>query len=99
MVGTRGGSALVANGCVTVGYLMLYGNGWTQRWAIAPGTEDHIRTQIAQIGTPATGQLTVVDPGSDSEVTLWVAWAMVAAAVMLDGAPRSVDDGSSGQYA
>lgn len=84
---------------MTVAYLMLYGNGWTQRWAIARGTEDHIRAQIAQIGSPATGQLTVVDPGSDAEVTLWVAWAGVAAAVVLDGAPRSVDDGSSGQYA
>ena len=67
MAGTRDDHALVPNGCVTVTYLMLYGNGWTQRWAIAPGTEDHIRTQI---GTPATGQLTVIDPGSDSEVTL-----------------------------
>jgi len=84
---------------VTVAYLMLYGNGWTQRWAIAPGTEDHIRSQIAQIGTPTTGQLTVVDPGSDSEVTLWVAWALVAAAVVLDGSARSVDDRASGQYA
>jgi hypothetical protein len=54
---------------------------------------------MAQIGTPATGQLSVVDPGSDSVVTLWVAWALVAAAVVLDGAPGSVDDGSSGQYA
>jgi hypothetical protein len=98
-VGTRDGYAFVANGCLTVGYPMLYGNGWTQRWAIAPGTEDHIRTQIAPICTPATGQLTVVDPGSDSEVTLSVAWALVAAAVVLDGAPQSVDDGSSGQYA
>lgn len=97
-MGTRDGYAFVANGCVTVGYLMLYGNGWTQRWAIAPGTEDHIRSQIAQIGTPTTGQLTVVDPGSDCEVTLWVGWARVAAAVVLDG-PPSVDDGSSGQYA
>lgn len=85
---------------MTVAYLMLYGNGWTQRWAVAPGTEEHIRAQIAQIGTPATGQLTVVDPGSDSEVTLWVAWGLVAAAVLLDGVPRSAnDDGSSGQYA
>jgi hypothetical protein len=54
-----------------VAYLMLYGNGWTQRWAIGRGTGDHIRAQIAQIGTPVTGQLTVIDPGSDSEVTLW----------------------------
>jgi hypothetical protein len=43
--------------------------------------------------------LTVVDPGSDSEVTLWVAWELVAAAVVLDGVSRPVEDGSSGQYA
>jgi hypothetical protein len=54
---------------------------------------------MAQIGTAATGQLTVVDPSSDSEVTLWVAWALVAAAVVLDGAPVSADGDSSGQYA
>jgi hypothetical protein len=78
---------------------MFYGNGWTQRWAITPGTEDLIRTQMAQIGTAATGQLTVVDPSSDSEVTMWVAWALVAAAVVLDGAPEAFDGGSSGQYA
>lgn len=84
---------------MTVAYLMLYGNGWTQRWAIATGTEDHIRTQIAQIGTPATGQLAVVDPGSDSKVTLWVAWALVAAAIVLDETPVSADHGSAGQYA
>lgn len=78
---------------------MLNGNGWTQRWAIGRGTGDDIRAQIAQIGTPVAGQLTVIDPGCDSEVTLWVAWAEVAAAVVLDGAPGSVDDGSSGQYA
>ena len=99
MVATRDGPALVAKGWVTVAYLMLYGNGWTQRWAIARGTEDHIRSQMAQTGTPATGQLTVLNPGSDSEVTLWVAWALVAAAVVLDEAPGSVDDASSGQYA
>lgn len=84
---------------MTVAYLMLYGNGWTQRWAIAPGTEDHIRTQMAQIGTPATGKLTVVDHGLDTEVTLWVAWALVAAAVVLDGPPVPADGGPSGQYA
>ena len=99
MAGTRDAQASVANGWVTVAYLMLYGNGWTQRWAIAPGTEDHIRIQIAQIGTPSTGQMAVVDPGSDSEVTLWVAWALVAAAVMLDAATLSAQDGPSGQYA
>ena len=55
-------------------YLMLYGSGWTQRWRIPEGTEDHVRAEISQVGTQATGSLSVVDPGSDAEVTLVVAW-------------------------
>jgi len=84
---------------VTVAYLMLYGNGWTQRWRIAPGTEDQVRSLISQVGTDTTGQLTVLDPGSEAEATLVVAWALVAAAVVLDGAPGAGDDESAGQYA
>jgi hypothetical protein len=88
----------VANGRVTVAYLMLYGNGWTQRWRIAPVMEDHVRSQISQVGTDTTGQLSVVDPGSDAEATLVVAWALVAAAVVLDGSAGAEDD-TAGQYA
>jgi hypothetical protein len=84
---------------VTVAYLMLYGNGWTQRWRIAPAMEDHVRSQIADVGTDSTGQLSVVDPGSEAEATLVVAWAQVAAAVVLDGAAGSGDDDTAGQYA
>jgi hypothetical protein len=84
---------------VTVAYLMLYGNGWTQRWRIAPGMEDHIRSQISQVGTDTTGQLTVIDPGSEAEATLVVAWELVAAAVVLDGAAGAGDNESAGQYA
>ena len=80
-------------------YLMLYGNGWTQRWRIAAGMEDHVRSQISQVGTDTTGQLTVLDPGSESEATLVVAWGLVAAAVVLDGALGSGDEDSAGQYA
>ncbi len=80
-------------------YLMLYGNGWTQRWRIASGMEEHVRSQIAQVGTDATGQLTVVDPGSESQATLVIAWALVAAAVVLDGDSGSQVSDSSGQYA
>jgi hypothetical protein len=80
-------------------YLMLYGNGWTQRWRIAPDMEDHVRSQISQVGTDTTGQLTVVDPGSDAEATLVVSWALVAAAVVLDGAVGTGDNESAGQYA
>jgi hypothetical protein len=80
-------------------YLMLYGNGWTQRWRIAAGMEDEIRSQIAQVGTEATGKLAVVDPGSEAEATLVVAWALVAAAVVIDGSAGAGDGDSAGQYA
>jgi hypothetical protein len=80
-------------------YLMLYGNGWTQRWRIAAGMEDEVRSQISQVGTDATGQLAVVDPGSEAEATLVVAWALVAAAVVIDGSADAGDGDSAGQYA
>ena len=80
-------------------YLMLYGNGWTQRWRIASGMEDEVRSQISQVGTGATGQLTVLDPGSDAEATLVVAWELVAAAVVLDGSAGAGEGDSAGQYA
>lgn len=80
-------------------YLMLYGNGWTQRWRIAPGMEEHVRTQIAQVGTDSTGQLTVVDPGSEAEATLMIAWALVATAVVIDQTTATGSNDSTGQYA
>lgn len=80
-------------------YLMLYGNGWTQRWGIPSGTEEHVRSQIVKVGTDATGELMVVDPGSEAEATLVVAWALVAAAVVLDGDTRPAGGDSTGQYA
>lgn len=97
MVGTSPRRAVVPDGHVIVAYLMLYGNGWTQRWRIAAGAEADIRSQISKVGTDATGQLTVVDPGSESEATLVVAWAHVAAAVVLDST-ASVTGESAGQY-
>ncbi|MGH3507757.1 MAG: hypothetical protein ACRDO2_11190 [Nocardioidaceae bacterium] len=84
---------------MTVAFLMLYGNGWTQRWRIAPGMEDQVRAQLSQIGTATTGNLPVVDPGSEGEATLVVAWALVAAGVVLDGSAGAGDSGSTGQYA
>ncbi len=80
-------------------YLMLYGSGWTQRWRIPEGTADHVRAEISQVGTQATGSLSVVDPGSEAEVTLVVAWGLVAAAVVIHGAAGSGDDVTTGQYA
>jgi hypothetical protein len=82
-----------------VAYLMLYGNGWTQRWGIPTGMEEQVRSQIAQVGTDATGMLTVVDAGSEAEATLVVAWALVAAAVVLDGSARVAVGDTTGQYA
>jgi hypothetical protein len=84
---------------MTVSYLMLYGNGWTQRWGIAPGMEEQVRAQLFQVGTATTGRLAVVDPGSESEATLVVAWALVAAAVVVDGSSDAEAGGSTGQYA
>lgn len=78
---------------------MLYGNGWTQRWRIAPGMEEQARAQLFQVGTATTGKLTVVDPGSEAEATLVVAWALVAAAVVLDGTAGAEAGDSTGQYA
>ena len=78
---------------------MLYGNGWTQRWRIASGTEEQVRAQISQVGTGTTGELVVLDPGSEAEATLVVAWALVAAAVVLDGSDASKVGSSAGQYA
>jgi len=83
---------------MTMAYLMLYGNGWTQRWRVAAGMEDEVRSQISRVGTDTTGQLTVIDPGLEAEATLFVAWALVAAAVVLDGSTGG-DGDSTGQYA
>lgn len=80
-------------------YVMLYGNGWTQRWRIAAGMEDDVRTQILEVGTDSTGRLTVVDPGSETEVMLVVAWTLVAAATVIDGAADGGTAESAGQYA
>jgi hypothetical protein len=78
---------------------MLYGNGWTQRWGIVPGMEEQVRSEIVQVGTDTVGSLTVVDPGSDTEATLVVAWGLVAAAVVLHGSDLPGSGDSTGQYA
>lgn len=99
MVGTPPRCAFVPDRQVTMAYVMLYGNGWTQRWRIAAGMEEQVRAQLSQVGTDSTGKLTVVDPGSEVEATLVVAWALVAAAVVLDGSSGAGDSDSTGQYA
>lgn len=80
-------------------YLMLYGNGWIQRWRIGEGMEDEVRAQIDRVGTRAIGRLAVIDPGSDTGVTLVIAWSKVAAAVVIGESEGSGADSRTGQYA
>jgi hypothetical protein len=82
-----------------VAYLMLYGTGWTQRWRIAEGLETQIGAEITRVGKNETTQLSVLDPGSDAPATLVVAWAQVAAAVILDAGSGPPHDDATGQYA
>jgi hypothetical protein len=79
-------------------YLMLYGAGWTQRWRIAEGMDEEVRKAISQVGTPATGQIEVVDPSTDAPVSLMIAWSLVATAAVVSGASGTAKD-SAGQYA
>jgi hypothetical protein len=81
-------------------YLMLYGaGGWTQRWQILHGSEEEIRSEISRVGTSGTGHLPVVDSQTDAAVTLVVAWAAVAAAVVVDSDTTSQQGATTGQYA
>jgi hypothetical protein len=80
-------------------FLMLYGAGWTQRWRIAEGMEEQIGAEITRVGKDETSQLSVIDPGSEATATLVVAWAHVAAAVILSSGAGSHHDEATGQYA
>ena len=72
-------------------YVMLYGLGWTQRWRIVDGSVATVRAEIDRVGRDETGQLPVVDPGTEESTVLVVAWQHVAAAVVLGG---EGDDGN-----
>jgi len=80
-------------------YLMLYGNGWTQRWRIVDGEEEHVRSEITQIGKDGTGHLSVIDSRTDSRATLVVSWAAVSVAVVLDADSDPQHETATGQYA
>ncbi|HET6917694.1 MAG TPA: hypothetical protein VFH56_16525 [Acidimicrobiales bacterium] len=80
-------------------YLMLYGSGWTQRWQIPSGEEETVLSEIARIGQDQTGRLSVVDSQTGATVTLMVAWASVATAVIVDSDSGRPHDDASGQYA
>ena len=79
-------------------YLMLVGTGgWTQRWEVAAGREEAVAAELLHVGTATTGQLPLLDPETDTEIRLVVAWSSVAAAVIVPSA--AVHAQSRGQYA
>lgn len=80
-------------------YLMLYGSGWTQRWQIPSGEEERVLSEIARVGRDETGRLSVVDSQTGATVTLMVAWAAVATAVIVDSDSAAKPGEATGQYA
>ena len=81
-----------------MGYVMLYGVGWTQRWQVAPGAEDLVAAEIDRVGRDETAHLAVVDPGTGERTTLVVAWQHVAAAVILGSEGEGAAEGQAGLY-
>lgn len=80
-------------------YLMLYGSGWTQRWQIPRGEEETVLAEISRVGRDEAGRLSVVDSQTGATVTLMVAWAAVATAVIVDSDSALPHDEATGQYA
>ena len=80
-------------------YLMLYGSGWTQRWQIPTGEEETVLSEIASVGRDETGRLSVVDSKTGATVTLMVAWAAVATAVVVDSDSGPPHEEATGRYA
>ena len=78
---------------------MLYGSGWMQRWQIPSGEEGTVLSEIARIGRDETGRLSVVDPQTGATVTLMVAWAAIATAVIVDSDSAPPFYPGTGQYA
>jgi hypothetical protein len=79
-------------------HLLLYGNGWSQRWELAEGEEERARRSLEQVGGEGTGRFLIVDAGTDTRAMLVVAWELVAAAVVLDEDATHPDPGT-GRYA
>ena len=80
-------------------YLMLYGSGWMQRWQIPRGEEETVLSEIARVGRDETGRLSVVDSQTGATVTLMVAWAAIATAVIVDSDSAPPPHPGTGQYA
>lgn len=67
--------------------LLLFGSGWTQRWAIPPDQQDEVRNEVLRTDHDGIGILSVIDPNTDADVTLAVNWTLVAVAVVLGDHP------------
>ncbi|MCW2611811.1 MAG: hypothetical protein QOC93_1800 [Actinomycetota bacterium] len=77
-------------------YLVLIGSGgWTEKWEIAPGEDDTVARELAQMGSDGTSHLPLLNPGTDEQIDLVVAWRAVAAASVVP----SVRAPLPGQYA
>ena len=70
-----------------------------QRWRVAEEMEQQIGEAITQVVKNETVELSVLDPTSDTPATLVVAWAQVAAAVILGSGHEPAHDEATGQYA
>jgi hypothetical protein len=81
-----------------VTYLMLFGVGWTQRWRMVEGSETRVAHELDRVGHDEVGHLRVIDPGTDAETTLVVAWRHVVSAVILGTEADHVDQTAPGQY-
>lgn len=79
-------------------HLMLYGNGWSQRWELAEGEEDRAVRSLEQVGGEGTGRFRIIDAATDTRATLVVAWPQVAAGVVLDEHASHGESGT-GRYA
>jgi hypothetical protein len=79
-------------------YLMLFGVGWTQRWRMVEGSATAVARELDSVGREDIGHLRVIDPGTDAETTLVIAWRHVVSAVILDAEPDHVDHTAPGQY-
>ncbi len=79
-------------------YLLLIGaSGSNERWEIQRGQEDEVAAQLRHVGTETTGELPLVDPGSEQGIQVFLAWNHFAAAAIV---PSPTSKGElRGQYA
>jgi hypothetical protein len=99
-LGTGANSDIGRREVGAVAYAMLYRTrGWTPRWQIPRGNEEMVQAEIINVGREETGHLSVVDSQTGGTITLVVAWAAVASAVIVDSASCPPHDEATGQYA